>query len=329
MVKGFFTQGIAIMLSEPVSLDAIRKCLAAQYTVVRESPNANNWVFGGPSLTVEFKPEVNGYVLVDITDRPWPDHMGDPRTEPELMGAWSMGYFGPYAYPNGLSRAISQAWHWSAAAAAVSRHTAFVRIKISYVLGAGDDAAVRPTPYDPVEEMDFITGMGRALLALPEALALFNPNGELLMPADQLDSMQEYNRQNALPGLDAWINVRMFNFDAAWLVMDTVGNWQIDLPDHEAAFPKEQFEASEVANFLRNTSLYLLRNGEVIKDGDTMDGPGGVRWQGCSFGNGVSDPPRRILRWIPYDAQNIPAALSSQVGATSPQKRWRRKHLDR
>lgn len=329
MAKGFFTQGIAIMLSESVSLDAIRACLVPQYKVVKESPNSNNWAFGGPSLTVEFKPEVNGYVLVDITDRPWPDHMGDPKTEPELMGAWSMGYFGPYAYPNGLNRATSQAWHWSGAAEAVSRHTAFIRIKTSYVLGAGDDAAVMPTPYDPVDEIEFIMGMGRALLALPAALALFNPNGELLMTADQLDSKEEYNRQNELPALDAWINVRMFNFDTAWLVMDTVGTLQIDLPDQEAAFPKDQFEANEVANFLRNTSLYLFKNGEVIKDGDTMDGPGGVRWQGCSFENGVSSPPRRVLRWIPHDAQNIPAALMSQARTTPSKKSWWRKHLGR
>ncbi len=325
MAKGFFTQGIAVLLSESVSPDAIRACLAGQYRIVKENQGAESWEFGGPSLTVEYMPEVNGYVLVDIADRPWPDHMGDPKTEPNLMGAWSMGYFGPYAYPNGLGRAVSQSWHWSGAAAAVSKHAAFIRIKTSYVLGAGDDVPVMPTPYDPVAEVDFITRIGRALLQLPGAISLFNPNGELLMPAEQLDSSLEHNLQNALPALDAWTNVRMFNFDEQWLVMDTVGNWQLDLPDQEAAFPKEQFEARDVAGFLRNVSLYILNNGEVIKDGDTMDGPGGVRWQGRAFENGVCDPPRRVCRWIPYGAQSIPSGLTSPGRAESSTKRWWKK----
>lgn len=314
------------MLSEPVSLDSVRERLAPHYNVVKENAGPGNWL-SGPSLTVEFNPVINGYIVVDLIDRPWPDHMGDPKEEPELMGAWSMGYFGPYAYPNGLNRAVNQAWHWAGAAAAVSRHTAFIRIKTSYVLGADVDAPVMPTPYSSVDEIEFVTEMGRALLALPAALALFNPSGELLMSADELDIRQEYNRENGLPALDAWTNVRMFNFNAEWLIMDTVGNWQIDSPDHEAVFPKGQFDENEVANFLRNSSLYVLRNGEVIKDGDTMDGPGGVIWQGQRFENGLSDPPREVLRWAPRGVQNIPPELMLLIPAAPAKKSWWRKLL--
>lgn len=103
-----------------VSPDAIGECLAEKYKVVKATPNSSIWVFGGPSLTIAFKPAMNGCAPVDMTDWPGPDHMGDPKGEPELMGAWSMGYFGPYAYPNGLSRAVNHAWHWSGAAAALS-----------------------------------------------------------------------------------------------------------------------------------------------------------------------------------------------------------------
>jgi Domain of unknown function (DUF4261) len=51
-----------------------------------------------------------------------------------------------------------------------------------------------------------------------------------------------------------------------------------------------------VDNFLRNVALYVLNNGEVINDGDTMEGPGGIRWQADRFENGPRDPPRRVLR---------------------------------
>ncbi|MDJ0847938.1 MAG: hypothetical protein QNK04_06055 [Myxococcota bacterium] len=39
--------------------------------------------------------------------------MGDPQREPLLMGAWSMGHFGPFAYPGGLERAAQQCWGWA------------------------------------------------------------------------------------------------------------------------------------------------------------------------------------------------------------------------
>jgi hypothetical protein len=51
---------------------------------------------------------------------------------------------------------------------------------------------------------------------------------------------------------------------------------QLDAPDHEACFPKDRYEASEVARFLRNTADYVCE-GPVIQDGDTMDGLGGNR----------------------------------------------------
>lgn len=46
---------------------------------------------GGGSVTLSFRPEVNGQVLVDTVDQPWPDSMGDPQKDPMIFGAWSMG----------------------------------------------------------------------------------------------------------------------------------------------------------------------------------------------------------------------------------------------
>lgn len=91
--------------------------------------------------------------------------------------------------------------------------------------------------------------------------------------------------------------------------MDTVGNHQLDIPDVEACFHSASFDFNEVDNFLRNVSLYILNHGEVINDGDTMDGPGHCRWQSHQFDNGICDPPRRVLRWLPMDGRQLPVEI--------------------
>lgn len=93
--------------------------------------------------------------------------------------------------------------------------------------------------------------------------------------------------------------------------MDTVGNAQLDIPDSEAFFHSKSYDFNEVDNFVRNVSLYVLNEGEVIKDGDTMDGPGRVRWQARKLDNGVCDPPRRVLRWLPLDKRSVPPEIAN------------------
>ncbi|WP_181373372.1 DUF4261 domain-containing protein [Massilia glaciei] len=317
MGKGVFSQGLVILLSDAVRLDALRECLCASYMIGNEVAAAGHWEFGGPSLVFEYDAAVNGRVMVDIVARKWPDQMGDSKDEATLFGAWSMGHFGPFAYPGGLGRAVEQSWTWDHGASDVERHTAFVRIRTSYVLGSNDDAAILPANYDPVRELDFITDVAQQLLALDEAICYFNPSGEKLLSASKLEDLLDYNSTQSLPSLDVWCNIRMFKLESDWLIMDTVGNWQLDMPDHEAAFHKDCFLPREVDNFLWNTSLYILNNGNIIKDGDTMDGPGDIRWQAYSFENGLSSPPRDVIRWLPLDAAKIPEILLPSKSAVS------------
>jgi hypothetical protein len=88
-----------------------------------------------------------------------------------------------------------------------------------------------------------------------------------------------------------------------------VGMSQLDVVDHEAAFKRGRYDPSEVANFLRNASDYVLEKGPIIKDGDTIDGPGGIRWQGATFDKPVCDPPREVIRWLPLDRSSPPKEL--------------------
>lgn len=310
MPKGMFTQGVSILLDRPVGLDEIEPTLA-DFDVRRRNDEGTSWELGGPTLIVARDLEANALVAVDTVDRRWPDHMGDPQQEPMIFGAWSMGNFGPFAYPGGLERAAQQCWSWEDGKTVPDRHAAFLRVRSSYAFGAEDDDPIMPADYEPLSELEFVTKLAAALLELPAALCYYNPNGEVLKDEGGLRESLNYGWAHDLPPLDAWSNVRLFNFNPEWSLMDTVGNGQLEIPDVEACFHEDTCDPNAVANFLRNVSLYLFNNGEVINNGDTMDGPGGVHWQARPFENGICDPPRRVLRWFPMDDRPAPPELLS------------------
>ncbi|HZV03536.1 MAG TPA: DUF4261 domain-containing protein [Gemmataceae bacterium] len=247
-------------------------------------------------------------MAVDLVDQVWPDHMGDPKKDPITFGAWSMGFFGPFAFPGGLEMASQQCWAWQAGNSVASHHKGFIRIRSSYVYGAGEDAPVMPKDYAAIPELEFVTNVALTLLGLPEALCYFNPNGEVLRDRNGLRESLEFARSADLLPLDIWSNIRLFNIDSDWLLMDTVGNRQLDLPDIEACFCRG-YACRDVDRFLRNVTWYLHQKGEIIEDGDTMDGPGGIRWQAKSYENGLAAPPRRVLGWLPMDEAEVPEKL--------------------
>jgi hypothetical protein len=304
-IKGRFTAGACVLFERPVALDAVADALGA-FDIVKRSEEVTNWAFGGPSVLLAFRPEVNGYVVVDTVDQPWPDHMGDPKTDPMLFGAWSMGHFGPFTFPYGLKRAAQHSWHWPEGKTVPERHTAFVRVLASYVFGpVSGDAPIFPEGYDAVGELKFVTEVALAVMRVSGAVCYFNPNGEALRTAASLTESLRFADEHDVPPHDAWCNVRLFNVDEEWLVMDTVGNGQLglpDLPDLEACLTKEKdYNLGQVDPFLRNTSIYVLERGEVFKDGDTIDGPGEVRWRAWVRDTSLIDPPRRTIRFFPED----------------------------
>ena len=305
MPKGMFTQGVCILLEEAVSLDDVESALSG-FNISHRVKAAEDWVLRGPSVIVEYLPNANGYVAVDVVDEQWPDHMGDPEDGTMLFGAWAMGHFGPFAYPGSLERAAQQCWSWEAGKTVPDRHKAFIRIRTSYGFGAKGDDPVMPLEYEPLPELEFVTKLAASLLDLRGALCYFNPNGEVLRDQDGLRESLNFGWSHNLPPLDVWMNIRLFKVDSHWSLMDTVGSGQLDIPDSEAVFHAESFDFGEVDNFLRNVSLYILNNGEIIRDGDTMDGPGDMRWQARQLEDAVAGPPRRVLRWLPMDGRQPP-----------------------
>lgn len=310
MPKGMFTQNLCVLLRSPVQVERLEPLLR-DFEVCAKREAMEDWEFSGPSLKVAYLPAANGYVSIDIVNEPWPDGLGDPVQQPTLFGAWSMGFFGPFAFPGSLRRAVEQSWSWDGAKTCTDAHHGFIRVRSSYALGAKDDAPIMPSEYAALPEVEFMTRIVDALLELPEALCYFNPNGEVLRDREGLRSMLEFDRQHNLPAIDVWTNVRMFRLHSNWLMMDIVGCRQLDIPDAEAVFRDDVYQCADVANFLQNVGLYLLRQGQIIRDSDTMDGPGGIQWQCRHRENSVCDPPREVLRWNPLDGCPIPAEIGA------------------
>jgi hypothetical protein len=316
-MKGLYTQGIAILTERAIGLDELQ-ALLPDHPFLRTIEAQEEWALGGPTAVIAYQPEVNGLLLIDTVDHPWPDSMGDPKTDPMVFGAWAMGQFGPFAFPNGLERATQQAWAWREAKHTVLNHRAFLRLRISYVLGAGPDAKILPPAYDPRHELEFLVPVAQRLLAHPAVIAYFNPNGEVVATGKAVTDSLSYHREHNLPPLELWSNVRLFNVTPEWMAMDTVGAAQLDLADHEAVFPKGSHSASDIAKFLRNTTLYVLSKGPTIRHNDTIDGPGGSRWQAKYFAEPLSVPPREVICWVPVGVAGLPAQVTERKPAPPP-----------
>lgn len=319
--KGLFTQSAFVLLSRvPAREERIQALLLATDHEVRESAGGRIWYEGGPLTVIPFAPERNGYVLLDVLDRRWPDDLDGGRADTpdaaaEMAAAWKIGHFGPGTWPGCLSRAAQHSWAWKAGANSAIRHQALLRLRLTYLLGV-PGAVHRPyLASDPVTELLYLTQLIGALLTLRGALGCFLPAGESLRGAAFLEERLQLHRHGGPPPLDVWTNVRYQPVDeTGWVLMDTIGMSQLDLPDIEAAFPaakEERYPPPEVAAFLRNTALRMLRerNGDSLPEWSELPGPGGIPWRVQRRTEGFAAPPRPTLRFVPRALPRPPAAL--------------------
>jgi hypothetical protein len=316
MPKGIYSQCLCVLTTREVPITEIGEALQA-YDVLGYPDHSGEvrWQFGGPSLVASYRPDVNGKVVVDSVAHPWPDEMGNPQTDVATFGAWTMGQFGPGTYPGGLQRAGQHSWHWEPGRTIAGGHTGFVRLRSSYVIGAGGEAKCLPQDYDPVGELSFLTGMAQAILKMPGALCYFNPSGEVLRGSSALTELLDECRLADHVPLPAWCNVRFFNLEGGWLLMDTVGNGQLDVPDFEVLFMAQRYEPGRIDNYLRNVTLYLVGNPAMkLEDGERIDGPndGNLTWRVRVPEQALAPPPHRGVARL-YAAADS-AGLRSLLG---------------
>jgi len=335
MSKGFFTQSAALLLERVPTKDELAAALEGceirgqlQFSEKREDgtvPEGRGWA-GDDATVVGMGEGSKGAVLVDVVPVRWPDQVGQggaediPDAQPSeedqrLVAAYVMGHFGPFAFPFALDRAvgIGQASGFDAAGA-VEKHTAFLRLRTSWVLGEQDPSAPPvPEDYDALKELRFLTELSANLLEeIPGALCYFNPNGEILAEASHLEASLEHSDKHEMPALDLWSNLRLFALQDldGFAMMDTIGMPQLDVFDHEAFFPKDKYDPRELGAFLREASYFtLIKGASSVTDGIITRGPGKRDWRALIDRDALVPAPRPVIRWIPMDGTHIPDSV--------------------
>lgn len=306
MPKRPTTQGLAILFDAPPGHESIAAGLAELGSPsFNEGAEGSAWMGEFPTHVLPMPS--GGHTLIQVVPRPWPDHMGSPGKEAGLFGAWATGFFGPFAFPQALDRATQHSYGWKTAAQAVASHRAFVRVLSTYAVGARPDDPVVPAGYDALAELSFVTEVTHRVATVSGALAWFAPGGEVLLPPAEVATSKTWHSERGLQPLPIWANVRMFRPGSApgWLLMDSVGMDQLDGIDIEACFPSPRYRAQDVDRFIRNAGEYVRTRGPVVRDGDTMDGPGGLRWRAYTQ-DALIPRPRTVLRWLPEDSPSVP-----------------------
>ena len=319
MPKGLFSQGLCLLTDAQTSIADVKSAIeTAGFPVLRQIAPQESWSFGGPAVLVPYRPEVNGGVTVDVLDHTWPDAMGDPKSDPMTFGAWSMGYFGPFAYPGCLERAKQHAWAWPSGRDVASTHRGIIRIRSSYIGGAEKDAPILPNDYDSISELTFLSQLLMAVGNAPGVLCYFNPNGEVLRDVQSFRSIWDACTKEQKIPLLLWMNVRLFKLDEEFGLMDTVGNAQLDIQDIEVIYPTNKYDPGTSDYYMRNVTHYLLELGRAIQTGEAIDGPGesSLSWIAEAREQGMGEPPRRVLRLSPKaDNATIGRALALASGS--------------
>lgn len=315
--RGMYAQGVCVLLDRPVAVGSLGPHLAG-FDVLKELPAADGpygWALAGPSLLMPYRPDVNGFVQVDVVAQPWPDGMGAPGDDTApLLAAWSMGHFGPCTFPGALRSAMQH----DRSSEAASRHRAFLRIRLSYAFGA-KAGPVQPDDADMLDELRFVSQIQAALLRAPNALCAFNPNGHLLLTRERLEAILERDLDGGGLSVDAWANVRTFRPDGlGWTLFDTVGMEQVGVVDHEAAVPSDHPSAAHARGLLYTMAAYDADLGGVLGPSDTATDLGGCNWRAHGDGDALVAPPRPVLRWAPEGLAVPPALAPASRDRASP-----------
>lgn len=169
---------------------------------------------------------------------------------------------------------LSQTWDFPEAAETLSRVTA--QLTVAELLGMAHTAPARIAAFSSVL---------RAAIEALDPTALWAPHSQqLIRPRTFLENQ-----------LAAFVNVRMFNIEGSEgaIVMDTVGLHIFRLPDIQCHF--RRLDPSAVANILYNTAAYLVEEGDVIEDGDTISGIRRRETWRCQHEMALIEPERVVL----------------------------------
>ncbi len=174
----------------------------------------------------------------------------------------------------------SQTWDWPGADDALEEARASVLVL--------ETAA---QPYGVRDRVAALVGVVRALGVATRPLAVSWPTSQRVTDPDEPSS----------DGLGGLLNVRLFTVadDEDERVMDTRGLAPLGLPDLQVHF--RDLDPGRLAGLLYATAAYLVEEGDVIGDGDTISGlEPGEGWR-CAREDALVAPPRTVLDVDPGD----------------------------
>ena len=175
---------------------------------------------------------------------------------------------------------LSQTWDFPQARAVLGRCRAALTIGEMF-------GRVRP----PAERLEAFRATALAVCRLTAPAAAWWPTASQLQPPPSPDSQP-------LMGL---LNVRLFRVEGSTsdVVMDTLGLQVFGLPDLQCHC--HGMELPRLAGYLRTAAAYVFEHGDVIHDGDTIEGmEPGDKWR-CRQEEALIPPDRFVIDLDPGD----------------------------
>jgi len=185
-----------------------------------------------------------------------------------------------------LHTSLGQTRDWDDAVEALARSTASVVVT--------DLLAKDLQPRERLALFESVL-LGVIEAARPSAIH-WKPAGKLVDPAALLKASGSPS-VDALPA--AAINVRMYRVKDREqdLLMDTLGLAPLGLPDSQVVF--HGMDPARVAAHLYAVALFTLRNGDIVDDGEVIEGPKpGQEWM-ARHGRALALPARPVVDFDP------------------------------
>jgi hypothetical protein len=181
-----------------------------------------------------------------------------------------------------LSAALTQSWGWPEASQVVAT------CKGSLLL---TELMAQALDYKTRLEL-FHQALESVLMIAPCQAIHWTVSQQVIDPATYLTSRQV----GEFHPLQLGVNVRFFNISnrqPGEMLMDTMGLATLGLPDLQCHFV--DLDPNEVSHLLFNTAYYLYENGDIIEDGNTIQGiKQNDQWR-CQHESALVPPARIVM----------------------------------
>ena len=182
-----------------------------------------------------------------------------------------------------LRTALEQSWNFPEAQSVVEKCVASVLV--TDLMSAG---------LEYQERLELFQNVLASVIEVIPCLAIhWKQTQQIISPDAYLQAFAQSPTERFFAG--GAINVRLFNISdrPGEMLMDTLGLSALGLTDLQCHF--HNLNPDDVTKVLYNTAFYLYKNGDVIEDGNTIQGIApDSRWR-CRFEDALVEPQRVVI----------------------------------